>query len=238
MGLEIVELIMRIEEEFAIEIGDGEAEQCATAGQLSQLVATKLHLQLAPSAPCLTSATFFQVRRDLMALTGVSRREIRPKTRLEQIIPTAQRRSIWRELERQGGADLPELIWKSPNSSAIILCSGFGAILFAALVPTFNGFYLQATPFLFAVAAYLAVICKIARSMPAFTDFPLPCETVGGLTRLRMASYLQLSSSDAPISATAKDVWSAMQAIIADELSVPLEEVTPDADFVRDLGVG
>lgn len=44
MGLEIVEVIMRLEEEFDIEIPDEDAERLTTVGQIADYVAEKLML--------------------------------------------------------------------------------------------------------------------------------------------------------------------------------------------------
>ena len=41
MGLDIVELIMSIEEEFAIEIPDADAEKLVTVGQIADYIAEK-----------------------------------------------------------------------------------------------------------------------------------------------------------------------------------------------------
>lgn len=40
------------------------------------------------------------------------------------------------------------------------------------------------------------------------------------------------------VSAKDGEIWTALQALIADELGVPPEKVTPNTDWVRDLGVG
>lgn len=46
--------------------------------------------------------------------------------------------------------------------------------------------------------------------------------------------------SEAPVprrSLTPGEVWTTVRDVLADQLEVPPEEVTPDADLVRDLGM-
>lgn len=52
MGLEIVELLMRIEEEFEISIEDEEASYLTNVGDLHQCILTKLGLAVARVARC------------------------------------------------------------------------------------------------------------------------------------------------------------------------------------------
>ena len=65
MGLETVELIMEVEDEFNIQIPDEDAQHIETCGQLHAYV---LH-RLCPSAgaPCPTAAAFYRLRRSILA---------------------------------------------------------------------------------------------------------------------------------------------------------------------------
>jgi acyl carrier protein len=49
MGLDIVELIMRVEETFILDLPDDECEQVRTVGDLYRLVLTKLALPYVPA---------------------------------------------------------------------------------------------------------------------------------------------------------------------------------------------
>jgi hypothetical protein len=44
MGLDAVEIVLRVEELFAIDIGDEEAAKVETVGQFYELICSKLHL--------------------------------------------------------------------------------------------------------------------------------------------------------------------------------------------------
>ena len=61
MGLDAVELVMRVEEEFGIEIPDAEAEEATTVGKLYELVLSKLKPD--NRDVCLTSTAFYRTRQ-------------------------------------------------------------------------------------------------------------------------------------------------------------------------------
>lgn len=49
MGLDSVEIILRVEELFVIDIGDDEAARVETVGQFYELICSKLHIPPLPS---------------------------------------------------------------------------------------------------------------------------------------------------------------------------------------------
>ena len=120
MGLDVVELVMRVEEEFEIAIADEEASQLETVGQLHLCVLTKLGLT-SPN-PCLSSATFYQLRRAMLPLSGVARSDVRPTTPTELLLPASNRRAHWSELSQTLGAKLPAL--KRPRWMELSIKSG------------------------------------------------------------------------------------------------------------------
>lgn len=61
MGLDFVELVMAIEENFGIMIPDEEAGRVETVGDLYKLVISKM--QQTSDKRCLTSAAFYRIRR-------------------------------------------------------------------------------------------------------------------------------------------------------------------------------
>lgn len=76
MGLDGVEIVMKVEDAFGITIDDGEAGKIATPGQLIDLVLSKVGRTV--DEACLTQRAFHRVRAALMRRMGVSRNQIRP----------------------------------------------------------------------------------------------------------------------------------------------------------------
>ena len=72
---------------------------------------------MAPFYP--TARTFYRLRRELIEVLGVNRQEVRPSTRLEDLVPRNRRRAVWQHLRKQG-LELPELSL-SPRAAGIAL---------------------------------------------------------------------------------------------------------------------
>jgi hypothetical protein len=84
---------------------------------------------------CPTSHTYYRLRRSLMSTLELSRHDIAPAARLEDIVPRDRRRAVWRRL-RMDGLELPgcpyRLTWR--ESPTPLLCSrlftrGSGALM-------------------------------------------------------------------------------------------------------------
>ncbi len=78
MGLDSVQILIDIEEEFQIEISDGEAEHLETAGQLFDLVREKAGI-----SPALvdTHLVWQRLVKIITGITGTPVERIRPSSR-------------------------------------------------------------------------------------------------------------------------------------------------------------
>lgn len=226
MGLDVVELVMRIEEEFAITIEDEEASFIETVGQLHFCVLGKLGL----TAPhdCISSATFYQLRRALVSSSGSSRRSIRPSTPTELLLSSLNRRQQWRTLSDTTGAKLPAL--ERPKWMITALRSA--ACLFAV-----SAFWLWLTaPFAPAIllteCLIFAGICKWSQLYAV--QLPADCATVGGLskTMLKLNYGMNVEKEKTWVE---RAVWDKLRDILVDELGAQPDAITPEAHFVRDL---
>lgn len=109
MGLDGVELVMEIEDEFGISIGDEDAEKLTTVGQTAAYVVDRLR-QKSPGpvagAPVSTAASparpsasaFYQLRRELRSRFGVSRRRVLPSSRIGDLVSARADRERWNDL--------------------------------------------------------------------------------------------------------------------------------------------
>jgi acyl carrier protein len=77
MGLEIVELIIRLEEKFAIEIPDADAERLATIEEIEHYIAGRLDIPAEER-----DALFERIRAIVVDELGVPPGKVRRETRL------------------------------------------------------------------------------------------------------------------------------------------------------------
>jgi acyl carrier protein len=183
MGLDAVELIMRVEEEFGIEITDGEAEQVATVGGLHKLVVSKIEPQ--SLNVCLTSVAFFRTRRALMDVLSIPKHRIRPSTAIESVLREQDRAQLWASVRKASSLAMPDL------ETAWLLYGN---------------------------------------------QYRSGVETVGDLAGEVLAlNYKRLFHEFGGLSE--QDAWKPLCAIVVDQLGVKPEQVTAEANFVKDLKI-
>ncbi len=109
MGLEFVEMVLDLEDEFGISIADEEANKLTTVGAVIDYVRSRV--KSADSGRCATSVSFYRIRRFLVEEFELKRSEVRPDSVLDQLIPIHKRRSFWKKLRNTFGGRLPRLRW-------------------------------------------------------------------------------------------------------------------------------
>lgn len=85
MGLDSVELVMAIEEEFGLDIPDRDAEKMFTVGDVYNWL--KIRIASADPVACLTQRVFYKLRRALIENYRLERHAIAPDTRLTDLLP-------------------------------------------------------------------------------------------------------------------------------------------------------
>jgi acyl carrier protein len=232
MGLDTVEMVMETEETFGIKIADEEAERCITVGDFLACVLS--HLPVGPRGRCLTAAGFYRLRRALTEALGVQRRDVRPKTRLADLLPWPKgRRAAWERVKKIAGVKIPELdrpkwVWNLihlgvlPNLLLSVVVAG------PALGPVW-AFVI----WLALMVPYYAIAVCLTR--PLAQCFPARCVTVGDAARqVLMHNYTPfLRGQDA---ANWQDVWHTLRGIISEQLGIDEEKITLEKRFVQDLG--
>lgn len=232
MGLDSVELAMEVEDEFSIRLSDAECEQVRTVADIAALVISKL-----PRADgaCPSARGFYQLRRQVMSLTGKARGDIRPTAPLEQLFPSRDRRRQWMAL-RTGDQYVPALALCGRIDGMLLTISGvlsfawFVASLLAALQ---YGWLFGAGVCL---AGYL-LGCLVVKRLSAVlaSEFPCGCATFGDLVRASLP--LEVPSAAAEQLALHHRVMETVRRLTANQLGLPLEEVKPESRLVDDLGM-
>jgi acyl carrier protein len=140
MGLDGVELVMEVEDEFDIRIADEEAEVIRTVGDLTRTVQRKLGIEPRLSDGdsdrfCLPAAAFFRLRRAWAGRPEVAGLRLRPSTPLASLsVGFGQgRRRLWR-LARRAGVRLPPLVVRAGAAEVLALVAVVGLAGFAAWV--------------------------------------------------------------------------------------------------------
>jgi acyl carrier protein len=224
MGLELVELILTVEENYGLSIPDTDIASIDTAGKLYDYILA--HRFAGAEDGCLTSVAFYRLRRAMMSVLGVSRKDVQTAANLTAMIP-ARRRQVWRELQTALALRLPPLrrpAWVTAVATLAVLAAAIAAgvqrNLFVALV----------------------VACAVGYVLRRVTE-PLAVEpgpefaTVGQLVKEIVAMNFA-ALSDQCRRSSAVELWESLRNLIADELGVQRSDVTKESHFVKDFGAG
>jgi acyl carrier protein len=232
MGLDGVELVISIEEEFGVIIPDAAAERMETPRGIIDWLMERL--EEIGSGKCLSQRGFYKLRRALMAEANLPRATIRPETPLDELLPRNIRRKIWKKL-RVAPSLRPLQNLRRPRALARLI----GAAVFAAAigvwilsVPT-HGFAsggaigLLAAGFMAALAHWLTI--------PFATCLPRGIHTIGDTAKSlefgRVEAGLR-SGGRTPREVIAERV----KELVIEQLGIKASIYHEDASFVRDFG--
>jgi len=107
MGLDTVELIVSIEDQFGIAIPDAECETIATVQQMVDSVFEKIKIQ--PNNKCLSQIVFYRIRK-ILEQFGHDKQKITPNTRMSDVLSTTNLAPDWKRLEAKLQLKIPDLV--------------------------------------------------------------------------------------------------------------------------------
>lgn len=108
MGLDLVELIIRVEDTFAIRIPDRVAAELDTPRKVTDFILSQVEESPAP-LPCMSQKAFHLLRREFTKRVSLSRREFRVDSSLKQLVPEGLGDDVWQTI----GASLGVKKWRA-----------------------------------------------------------------------------------------------------------------------------
>jgi acyl carrier protein len=233
MGLDLVELLLTIEDEFQIAVSDTDAEQCRTVGDAVDLVYSRV--RKSENEPCPSQHGFYVVRKKLIGILSVSRCRIRPDTRLDELIRRKNRRASWKRIlaelaDRQG-------VWPRltrPRWLKVVLfvigSFVFLACFFMCSLLWRSGLTVGDALWFFLFTAFFTALFLGVITVPFKTEFPEGFRFVKDLVKFVKTLDTRIWSRE--------EVFEKVKKLTAEQLDVPESKVTEDADFLKDLRGG
>jgi len=232
MGLDAVELVLEVEQTFDITIPMDRASEMLTVGNLYNFLIETTANTPRQNDICLSAATFYALRRSVQTHTQPAAK-IHPKDDVHATLPVNQRRNIWRAISKDLDLKLPHL--RRPTWLVLLYC----LITAVACISTYQSILDSVSSATAIAAAFLVMILFLLTSW--FLTIPIAVfagptfTTFRGLTTNMLAmNYVTLS--DRYDSWNPSDIWDALRLVIVEQLGVKPEDVTPEANFVYDLG--
>lgn len=246
---DIVELVMAVEAAFDVEIADEQAEQIETVGQLRDFLAEHFRRRFgAPtsSVACLNLAAFSRVRRTLLLNSTLPRREIRPSTSLEIMLPPLQqrafRRRTWDALRRGLGVELPRLehgkfVGGMLHAALCFLLFGFPlGVFFAVMI--FDPQFQLGMNWIWIHALFVGAVIHFGGKLfePLATRLPDNASRVDNLvefvTRQNFGSLVAARGSWSE-----DELWRTLRSVVAEATAIELHKIQPQSRFVDDLNL-
>ena len=233
MGLDAVELVMAVEEKFGIIITDEEATKTLTVGDLKHLVRAKL--DVADADGCLTQRAFHLIRKNATAEFGILRRNLRPDTTLEAVVPHSNRRESWRNFQvALGVAELPELV-RSHTVNLTITVFVLSGIVLPIWYGAFHHQQFGRWMLFGAVLGSLVGWCLARLTRPMRTEFRAGYDRVRDLARFLVANYPQQIGKPRTAKWTDEEISFVLREVIIDKLGVT--DFDDNSRFVQDLHI-
>lgn len=227
LGEDTWDLFEAIENSFEVDLGDYRSHCGKT---IQDLAVTVERLANYPStSKCLTAVAFYRVRRALQQF-GFQRSTIHPAMPLRKLLPWSTRRKRWQLIQDHLGLELPGLVF--PRWALLLALLGPATVLvslraFLALplsVASIVGF------------SILLLIPSFFASVPLARILPPGSETCGGLAEVVLArNYAVFASQNG--SSRGSDVLWALRQLVATEMVMRVEEVSPETRIPHDLNI-
>jgi hypothetical protein len=233
MGLDSVELMIRLEDEFGIEIPEEAAARMYTPRDVIEYVMA--HVERGPARSCASQRGFHVVRRELVRQLPVDRDRVRPKARLSELIPREVRKTVWPRIGTAlGVSEWPELV--RPYWPFVLLAYLSMAVAAFASVQTLRYYPDHGGWASFVGIGTLIVVGKILAQLtrPLRTEFGNVTETIEDLVRWVIAKEPRLVV-DAPERWTRERVALVVRQIVIEVLGVT--DFDEDSRFVEDMGM-
>jgi hypothetical protein len=227
LGEDTWDLFETIESSFGVELGNYH-ELC---GKSIRELADQIEERAGYGSPdkCLTAISFYRLRRTLMQF-GIARKAIRPSTPLHKLVSWRTRRRRWRLMRENLGLELPALVF--PRWALVLALSAPAAVLVS--IRAFCGVHISVASIV--VWSVLLVIPAFIVSVPLTRTLPPGSQTCGGLSELILAKNYAAFAVRSSGSAKADVLW-ALRQLVAIEMVMPIEEISPETRVPQDLNI-
>lgn len=221
MGLDGVEFVMTVEEEFGIEIRDSDTWELTTPRKMATYVQRRLAIRENSNEPhCRSQANFYHLRANFVEHLGLKRREVRLDSPLERIFQS-KLRTHWQTLWKAGCfRSLPSL--QPPKYSRYLLITA------PLMVGSFS-FALGANKETILICALLAWVMTNAICRRLANQLPDHLRHVRDLL-----PYVGPANNAA---LSPEEILNTIIELTAKQIGAAPETISPDAAFVDDLGM-
>lgn len=232
MGLDSVDLLVKVEKTFAISISDHEAEEIETVGDFHNAVWNKLDKK--NSKKCISQSLFYKVRQYTTNEFTFPKKDFSLSTNLNDVFPIDNRKELYLKFSQNLNLDFPTLVL---NKSWNNFLDYFG------LITILGGFVISITLIIFFHYSILTLLIPIigivltvliSKKLEPLRTAIYPSSIKDFIPKVVSLNYASLTQNSA---ISRIEVESIMNHIIADAAGLELNFITPEKKICRDLGI-
>lgn len=232
MGLESVEILMKVENTFGIKIPNQEAEKILTVGDFHNSVWR--HLSCKHSEKCKSQNLFYKLRKSFTGTFGFPPQMLMTHTSPKEVFPEINRRQAYFSFADSVNLKLPGLVLTKPWMTfldffgATTIIGGLVTSLILIILFDFSKWML-----LIPVAGI--ILTFMVSNLLNEKRTTIKERTIREFTQHTLALNFQtLAASEG---ANRQEMESVINQIIADMAGLDLEEVTSEKKIADDLGI-
>lgn len=228
MGLDTVELLMSIEEEFGINIPDEEVTCIYTMGQMRDYLGK--HLREREKVHCLSQRGFYILRRALTTTGGFKRNEIQLDMKTGDCLPESDKREFWHRLSDHTKCRLPELVLDRRIKNAGFCLLAVAVVSAYSLLSRLDAdlAILGTLVILMPVGALLMLSLNVLQRYPKFVTVPPNLATVR-----KLSDYIGHHLYDCRENSPQGDIWSRLCKLTADQAGIDSDNLEPETHFIE-----
>lgn len=232
MGLDSVEILMKVEKTFGISIPGKEAEKIITVGNFHDAVWR--HLEGKHSDKCKSQELFYKLRQSFFDTFNLSKNDLTLDTSLNDIFPKENRRHIYLSFANANDIKLPDLVLTKPwttflNSFGLTtILGGLGLSIILINVFDYTKWTLLIPVAGIILTHYISIMLNPKRIVIQ------PGRVKEFTQQVLSMNYSTLTQENGT---NRKEVESVINHIIADMAGLDLDEVTPEKKIGDDLGI-
>lgn len=228
LGEDTWELFEAMEASFGVELGDYHLLCGITVKELADRICEQG--DFSPGDICLSSASFYRLRRAFMEVLDVPRERIRPSTSLLDLVPWWRRRDCWCAIEKATGWSMPRLILPS----WLLVVALLGPAAFLLSLRAIGGLPIGGVWIgIGSVLLILPVLWAIGRLAPMF---PVGAKTFGEFAESVLARNYAAIARDSGGSSE-EDVLEAVRRLVAMMTSIKYEKISDGTRVPQDLNI-
>ncbi len=232
MGLDSVEILVKVEKTFGIDIPNLEAEKIATVGDFHDAVWR--HITNKQNTKCTTQLLFYRLRKAVIETFDYPKQQFHLEASVNDIFPKRNRRTTYLKFANDNKLKLPALVLPTAWSiflTTIGITAIMGALILSIILINFFGY--SKLMMLMPVAA-VALTYFIAFLLTPKRTVVEPATVRRFVQQVMAINYASLNEG---IGSNKKDVEVVINHIIADMAGLDINEVTPEKSITNDLGI-